>query len=142
VLVLIRFDTRTGAPDHLVSAFSHGLSGLLAVARNRVPLAYEPALQQWTFVGPLLLAFVVVSLVALRGRQTPGRRDLLLSIVVALCVSLLVNDSAAYELAAGVATLVAVGCARFSFAPLPRRTLARPLPVPTPARLAPEGSGE
>jgi hypothetical protein len=141
VVALFRFDERSGAPNHLQSAFSHGLSGLLAVARDRVPLAYEPAFRQWTFVGPFLLAFVVVSVVALRGRQTPGRRDVLFATVAALVVSLLVNDSAAYELVAGVTTLVAVGCSPFSFGPLRRPVLANPLSVPAPV-LARETSGD
>jgi hypothetical protein len=142
VLGLIWFDARSGAPNHLQSAFSNGLSGFFAVARDRVPLAYEPALHQWTFVGPFLLAFVVVSVVALRGRQTPGRHDLLLATVAALAVSLLVNDSAAYELVAGMATLVAVGRSPFSFGPLRRPVLANPLSVPAPPLLAPETPGE
>jgi hypothetical protein len=142
VLALFWFDQRSGAPNHLQSAFSHGFSGLLAVARDRLPLAYAPAFHQWTFVGPFLLSFLVVALVALRGRQTPGRRDVLLATVAALSVSLLVNDSAAYELVAGVTTLVAVGCSPFSFGPLRRPALANPFSVPATPLLAPETPGE
>jgi hypothetical protein len=142
VLALIRFDERTGAPNHLQSAFSNGFSGFLEVARNRVPLAYEPAFHQWPYVGPFLLAFAVVAVVALRGRQTPGRRDLLLATVAALAASLLVNDSVAYELVGGVATLVAVGCSRFAYAPLRRPAIANPFAVPAPQILVPESPGE
>ena len=138
VIGLFWFDQRSGAPNHLQSAFSHGFSGLLAVARDRVPLAYEPAFHQWTFIGPFLLSFVVVAIVALRTWQTPGRRDVLLATVAALVTSLLVNDSAAYELVAGVTTLVAVGCSSFAFGPLRRPVLANPFSVPAPSRLAPE----
>src|SRR5436190_10205340 len=138
VIGLFWFDQRSGAPNHLQSALSHGFSGLLAVARDRVPLAYEPAFHQWTFLGPFLLSFVVVAIVALRTWQTPGRRDVLVATVAALVTSLLVNDSAAYELVAGVTTLVAVGCSSFAFGPLRRPVLANPFSVPAPSRLAPE----
>jgi hypothetical protein len=39
VLGLVSSNLRGPGPDHLRSAFSHGFAGLLAVARNRVPLA-------------------------------------------------------------------------------------------------------
>ena len=118
VLGLIWIDQHGSLPNHLQSAFAGGVGGLVAVARNRVPLAYEPAAQQWTFVGPFFVSFVVTAAVALRGRQTPGRGALLLAVVVAVVASLLVNDSAAYELVAAVTTLAATRVSPLTFGPL------------------------
>jgi hypothetical protein len=87
--------------------FSDGLPGLLAVAENRVPLAYLPALHQWPIVLPLGLFFVGAILTAVRA--TEGRtRDLVLGGVLAIAVSLLVNDSGSYELASGAGVIAAL----------------------------------
>jgi hypothetical protein len=138
VLALFWFDQMQGGSNHMRSAFAHGFGGLVDVMRNRVPLAYSPALHQWQFVGPFFLAFVVASVLTLRGRQTPGRRDLLTAVIVATAVSLLVNDSAAYVLVASVTTLVAVRCSPFRFAPLRPLALRSPATIVAPERLATE----
>jgi hypothetical protein len=136
VMALFWIDQSQGGPNHMRSAFAHGLDGLLAVAHNRMPLAYWPAIHQWQFVGPFFLCFVVAAVLTLRGRHTHGRRDLLLAIIAAACVSLLVNDSAAYVLVATVTTLAAVRRSPFHFAPL--RPLSLRSPVVAPERLATE----
>ena len=112
VLTVVTINLRTPGPNHFRSAFGHGLSGLLAVAENRVPLAYTPAIHNWTMVLPLLVWLVVVYAVALRTARTRVTRDLLLAVGVAVCTSLLVNDSVTYELTGGVACAVAL--ARFA----------------------------
>jgi hypothetical protein len=138
VLALFWIDQRQSGPNHMRSAFSHGLGGLFDVARNRLPLAYSPAIHQWEFVGPFFLAFVVAAVLTLRGRQTPGRRDLLLSVIAAASVSLLVNDSAAYVLVGTVTTLVAVRCSSFRVAPLRPLTVRSRATIVAPERLATE----
>lgn len=122
VLWLVQRGLAQQGPDHLRSAFSGGASGLLASLESRWPLSYLPALHQWTLVVPLLFVLVAVFVVAWRKAQVPATRDLLLALGVALVTSVLVNDSAAYELAAGVAVVGAV--ARFvpSSAPVRIRT--------------------
>ncbi len=124
-------------PNHLRSAFAHGGGGLLASLESRVPLSYMPALHAWELVLPLLLVLAVSFGFAWRAARQRSTRDVLLAFGVAIATSLLVNDSAAYELAAGIAVVGAF--ARFAPAPAPapvrRRVLARgklePEPVPS-----------
>jgi hypothetical protein len=111
VLALVSYNLGAPGPDHLRSAFGHGLPGLVRVAENRVPLAYVPALHNWPLLLPLALGFLAAFFVALRFAQARASGDLVLALGLAIATSLLVNDSAAYELAGGVAALAAV--ARF-----------------------------
>ena len=67
---------------------------------------------------PLAISFVVTLAIAIRSRAAGGR-DLVFALGLAVGVSLLVNDSAAYELGGGVAVLAAVA----RFAPALRRSL-------------------
>jgi CHASE2 domain-containing sensor protein len=90
-----------------------------------------PALHQWQLVLPLALALAVSFALAWRGARQRSTRDILLAFGIAIATSLLINDSAAYELAAGIA--VVGGFARFAPAPAPAR--ARVL---APATLEPE----
>jgi len=123
-------------PDHLRSAFADHGAGLLASLESRVPLSYLPALHQWALVVPLLLALAASFAVAWRTARQSATRDLLLALGVGLVTSLLINDSAAYELAAGIAVVGAF--ARFVPAPAPARA-----PVLAPAALEAETvSGE
>jgi len=127
VLGLVSYNLRGPGPDHLRSAFGHGFTGLVAVARNRVPLAYAPALHDWTMLLPLAIWFVISLALAIRFARRRETRDLVLALGLALATSLLVNDSAAYELTGGVAALAAV--ARFVPSIAPLRV---PLPVRAP----------
>ncbi|HLY86837.1 MAG TPA: hypothetical protein VKO84_10100 [Gaiellaceae bacterium] len=106
-------------PNHLRSAFSHGASGLIASFESRLPLSYVPALRAWQLGLPLLISLGVAFALAWRGARQQSTRDLLLALGVAIATSLLVNDSAAYELAAGIAVFGAF--ARFAPAPAPTR---------------------
>jgi len=109
-LGIVLLDLGSPGPDHLRSAFAHGVPGLLAVAANRVPLAYAPALRQWVILVPVALSFAAAFALALRLSRRRGA-DLVLGAGLAILASLLVNDSAPYELTAGVAVLAAL--ARF-----------------------------
>ena len=130
VLALVSFNLRTAGPNHLRGAFTHGISGLFAVAENRVPLAYEPALHNWPLVLPLALWFVATLVFAIRLASRRATHDLVLAVGLAIGTSLLVNDSATYELVGGVATLAALVRFTPSVVPLTLPVLARmPLPA-------------
>ncbi len=134
-------------PNHLRSAFSGHGGGLLSSLESRVPLSYVPALHAWQLVVPLLFVLAVTFALAWRAARQRSTRDVLLAFGVAIVTSLLVNDSAAYELAAGIAVVGAF--ARFAPAPAPApagvlaRLLARtrlgpePAPVPVPSDAPP-----
>jgi hypothetical protein len=134
-------------PNHLRSAFSDHGTGLLSSLESRVPLSYVPALHAWQIVVPLLVVLAVAFALAWRAARQQSTRDVLLAFGVAIVTSLLINDSAAYELAAGIAVVGAI--ARFAPAPAPvrarsrvlARVLARvkpePEPVPVPAEAPP-----
>jgi hypothetical protein len=139
VLAVVAINLQTPGPDHLRSAFGHGLAGFIDVARNRVPLAYMPALHNWPLVLPLALWFLAALVITFRTSRRPITRDVVLALGLAVGTSLLVNDSATYELVGGVAALA--GVARFSPSfergPGPMTALARvPLgvqPLPSEA---------
>jgi len=129
VLALVSFGLHASGPNHFRSAFGHGFSGLLAVARNRVPLSYAPTLHNWPLVLPLALWFVAALAFAVywaRGRAT---RDLVFALGLAIVTSLLVNDSATYELTGGVAALGALVRFTPTASPIRLTSLAR-LPLP------------
>lgn len=106
VLVVIQFNLQSPGPDHLRSAFSRGLSGVVAVFADRIPLAYLPAARQWPMFAALATAFVIVFALGVRVADRHAR-ELLLAAALAVATSLLANDSAVYEVTAGVAVLAA-----------------------------------
>jgi hypothetical protein len=106
-------------PNHLRSAFASNGAGLLSSLESRVPLSYIPALHQWELVVPLLFVLALAFALAWRAASQQATRDVLLAFGVAIATSLLINDSAAYELAAGIAVVGAF--ARFAPAPAPAR---------------------
>jgi hypothetical protein len=131
-------------PNHLRSAFADHGAGLVSSLESRVPLSYLPALHAWEMVVPLLFVLAIAFALAWRFATQRSTRDLLLAFGVAIVTSLLVNDSAAYELTAGIAVIGAF--ARFAPAPAPARARVvapaiarllaraglRPEPVPVP----------
>jgi hypothetical protein len=121
VLAIVSANLRFAGPDHLRSAFSHGFAGLVPVVANRVPLAYVPAARQWPLLVPIGTVFVVAFALALRASDRRSR-DLVLAAGLAIAISLLVNDSAVYELAGGIAVVASL--ARFSTAVSPAPRLA------------------
>lgn len=132
VLAVIQLNLQSPGPDHLRSAFSRGLSGIVAVFADRVPLAYLPALRQWPMFVSLATAFVIVLVVGLR-KSDRHARELVLAAALAVVTSLLTNDSAIYEVTAGVAVLAAFARFKTPVAPLvltvPARSQLRPQPV-------------
>ena len=106
-------------PNHLRSAFQDHGAGLLSSLESRVPLSYLPAMHAWQIVLPLLFVLAASFWLAWRGARQQSTRDVLLAFGVAIVTSLLVNDSAAYELAGGIAVVGAI--ARFAPAPAPAR---------------------
>ncbi|HTZ07120.1 MAG TPA: hypothetical protein VMB53_15395 [Gaiellaceae bacterium] len=132
VLGIVWLDLRVPGPNHLRSAFGHGLTGLWNVAVNRVPLSYAPALHAWTLILPIAISFVVTMVIAYRLARRHPARDLVLAVGVAVVTSLLVNDSAGYVLSGGIACAAAV--ARFvpSYSPLRLPVLSRAPLVPQP----------
>ena len=141
VLAIVWFDLRAGGPDHLRSAFGHGLAGLVTVAANRVPLSYAPAVHDWTLVLPLAISFVVTLAIAIKVTRPRVGRDITLAVGVAVLVSLLVNDSAAYVLSGGVACAAAVARFTPTYQPLFRPVLAWARP-PAPQPVANEAASE
>jgi hypothetical protein len=131
-------------PNHLRSAFAHDGGGLVRSLESRVPLSYVPALHSWQLVAPLLGVLAAAFALAWRAAHQRATRDILLAFGVAIATSLLINDSAAYELAAGIAVVGAF--ARFAPAPAPVRArahvLARrrlePEPVPVASEPPPD----
>ena len=117
-------------PNHLRSAFADHGAGLVSSLESRVPLSYVPALHAWQMVVPLLFVLAVAFTLSWRFAREQSTRDVLLAFGVAIVTSLLVNDSAAYEITAGIAVVGAL--ARFAPAPAPARAAVL---VPTIARL-------
>src|SRR5215471_20821256 len=117
-------------PNHLRSAFTGHGAGLFSSLGSRMQLSYLPALHAWEMVLPLLFVLAAAFALAWRFAREQSTRDMLLAFGVAIATSLLVNDSAAYELTAGIAVVGAL--ARFAPAPAPARA---PVLSPAIARL-------
>src|SRR5581483_4799117 len=115
VLKVVSSNLSTAGPDHLRSAFAHGVGSLWAVAKNRVPLSYAPAIHNWPVVLPLALWFLVSFAIALYAARRRPPRDFVLALGLAMATSLAVNDSAMYELTGGIVVLSAL----VRFAPAP-----------------------
>ena len=113
----------------------------MAVAENRVPLSYMPAVHNWPVVMPLAIWFLVSFAIALTVARRRTARDFMLALGLAMVTSLVVNDSAMYELTGGIVVLAAL--VRFAPAPavpvtvssLVRAVLPRS-PAPAPVEVA------
>ncbi|HEY2542181.1 MAG TPA: hypothetical protein VGH92_03930 [Gaiellaceae bacterium] len=132
---LIDRNLQAPGPNHLRSAFNGGLGGLWAVARNRLPLSYMPAIHNWTVVLPLAIWFVAAFAVAVYVARRRATRDLVLTLGLATLTSLLVNDSAMYVLTGGVAVLGAL--VRFVPAPAVPVTVRSLVRAVLPAQTVP-----
>jgi hypothetical protein len=139
VVWLIEHNLNASGPDHLRSAFNHGLGGFWGVARDRVPLSYLPAIDNWTVVLPLTIWFVVSFAVAIYVARSRATRDLVFTLGVATLTSLLINDSAMYVLTGGVAALASI--VRFVPAPAIPYRLRSMLRIPVPAQQAASSEG-
>jgi len=137
VLWIVSQGLSQAGPNHLRSAFSHNGAGLLSSLGSRVQLSYLPALHAWEMAVPLLFVLAVAFALAWRAARQPSTRDVLLAFGVAIVTSLVINDSAAYELAGGIAVVGAL--ARFAPLPAPARARVRiRIPVFTRTKLEPE----
>jgi hypothetical protein len=88
VLGLANLDAASSGPDHLRGAVQGGWNGLMHVAANRVPLAYERMIEQWWLLIPGFFA-VAIGLAAARW----SNRAVALALLGGIAASLLVNDS-------------------------------------------------
>jgi hypothetical protein len=137
VLAIVRHGLASPGPNHLRSAFAHGIGGFLHVAGNRVPLVYSPAVHDWPLTLPLALLLLASGMLAFRVTRVRAGRDLLLALAAGLIASLLVNDATGFMLAAGIGCAAAV--ARFTPTGAPIRLLvhsrlrATPLSAPVPS---------
>ena len=106
--------------------FDGGVSGFFASLASRWPLSYLPALHEINPRGPTPAVLAATFVFAWRRTEVAATRDLLLALGVALVTSLLINDSAAYELAGGIAVIGAA---------------ARFVPTSAPVRIRPARAG-
>jgi hypothetical protein len=108
VLAIVRHGLASPGPNHLRSAFGHGVGGLLRVVADRVPLVYTPAVHDWRLTLPLAVLLIVSTGLAFRITSVRAARDLVLALSVGLIASLLVNDATGFMLAAGIGCASAV----------------------------------
>jgi hypothetical protein len=119
VLGLANLDAASSSPDHLRGALQGGFNGIMNVAANRVPLAYDRMIHQWWMLIPLFFCLVVIAV---------SRRNVaVIAITAGLAASLLVNDSAGPVTIGGLTALLA----------LEDGALKRVLTVPVLRRLLP-----
>jgi hypothetical protein len=130
VLALVNVDASVSGPDHLRGALNGGFEGIANVAANRVPLAYDRAIEQWWLLIPGL-AVVGVGAAVIRYARDRVERGVAVAILGGLVASLLVNDSPGPVMLGGLAVVLAVEGGllhRTLTAPVLRR-LALPVPV-------------
>lgn len=118
VLEIVKRGLDAPGPNHLRSAFGHGIGGLVTVAANRVPLVYTPALHDWHLTLPLTILLITGGVLAFRVTHARAARDLLIALTAGLIASLLVNDATGFMLAAGISCTSAT--ARFTPTETPR----------------------
>jgi hypothetical protein len=133
IAVVLAVALAVGGSSHVTDALEDGPVGLAEDLGRRVQLSVERATAGW---GVALLVFGgIAALVLLALRE---RRPLLLSLLAALAVSLIVNDSPNDVVIAGLTCYLvlssAPGLAR------PAREQVRPAPRAQPAQTAPASS--
>jgi hypothetical protein len=130
VLALVNIDASLSGPDHLRGALSGGFDGLMNVAANRVPLAYERAVEQWWLLIPGL-ALLIVGAAAVRVSRDRVERGVIVALLGGLVASLLVNDSPGPVMLGGLAVLLAVegGLVHRTLTVPVLRRFALPIPV-------------
>ena len=133
VLAIVQHGLSSPGPNHLRSAFGHGIAGLIKVAANRVPLVYAPAAHDWPLTLPLAILLIASAVLALRVSHARTTRDLLLALAAGLGASLLVNDATGFMLAGGIACACAIARFAPSGSPVPWLELARIRSVPDAA---------
>ena len=132
VLALVNIDAAASGPDHLRGALNGGLSGVMNVAANRVPLAYARMLEQWWLMIPGVAALVVGVAVTRVGR-TRSDRAVAVALLGGLAASLIVNDSPGPVAIAGLTAVLAIENGfvfRTLTLPILRRLPLHPAPAP------------
>jgi hypothetical protein len=131
VLGLVNLDAAWSGPDHLRGALQGGFTGFMNVAANRVPLAYERAIEQWWLLIPLV-PMVVVGLAVARFAHTRQERAVAIALLGGLAASYLVNDSPGPVALGGLAAVLAVdgGLVHRTLALPVLRRIAPPVVVP------------
>jgi hypothetical protein len=130
VLGLANLDAASSTPDHLRGALDGGYRGLLHVAANRVPLAYDRMIEQWWLLVPAFFV-VTVGIGAAWFARTRAERATVLAMLAALVASLLVNDSPGPVMIGGLTAIFGVEAGmlhRMLTVPVVRR-LAAPRPA-------------
>jgi uncharacterized membrane protein (DUF441 family) len=100
VLGLANLDAASSSPDHLRGALQGGFNGIMNVAANRVPLAYDRMIHQWWMLIPLFFCLVVIAVA--------WRNIAVIATTGAILASLLVNDSAGPVTIGGLTALLAI----------------------------------
>ena len=123
-------DASVSGPDHLRGALNGGFEGIANVAANRVPLAYNRAIEQWWLLIPGL-AVVGVGAAVIRYGRDRVERGVAVAILGGLVASLLVNDSPGPVMLGGLAVVLAVegGLLNRTLTVPVLRRLALPVPV-------------
>jgi hypothetical protein len=131
VFALLNIDASLSTPDHLRGALSGGFHGLANVVANRVPLAYDRALEQWWLLVPGLAA-LAVGVAAVRNARDRVGRAVVVALLGGLFASLLVNDSPGPVTIGGLTALLALedGLVHRTLTVPALRRLALPVPVP------------
>ena len=133
IAVVLAVAVAVGGSSHVTDALEDGPVGLAEDLGRRVQLSAERAIAGWV-VGFIVFGGIA-ALVALALRE---RRPLLLSLLAALAVSLIVNDSPNDVVLAGLVCYLvlssAPGLAR------PAREREHPAPRARPAQTAPASS--
>jgi hypothetical protein len=130
VLGLANLDAASSTPDHLRGALDGGYRGLLHVAANRVPLAYDRMIEQWWLLVPAFFV-ITVGIGAAWFARTRAERATVLAMLAALVASLLVNDSPGPVMIGGLTAIFGVEAGmlhRMLTVPVVRR-LAAPRPA-------------
>jgi len=103
-VALVALDAVTGADTHVTSALSGGPGELAADLADRIELSVRRTLASPAALVVVLAGLAVLAGVALRGELTP----VLIAFLVALAVSLVVNDTPSDVIGMGAAAAVAL----------------------------------
>ena len=131
VYALLNLDASLSAPNHLSGVLSGGWRGLEDVAANRVPLAYDRAVEQWWLLIPAV-PLLVVGTAAVRSAHDRVDGAVVVAVLGGLVASLLVNDSPGPVMIGGLTVLLAAenGLVHRTLAVPTLRRFALPVPVP------------
>ncbi|HUQ22555.1 MAG TPA: hypothetical protein VM049_06015 [Gaiellaceae bacterium] len=127
-LLLVAIDAALGGSSHVTAAVGTGPSGLAEDLRRRLDVSWAGATASWHAGLLCISALAILALIALRARN----RRVTTAFLIALAVSLVVNDSPVDELAWGA--LGAAALLAWETAPNARRfssSVPRASPAPS-----------